>query len=196
MPKITLRLEDLKRGDPLFREFEDEEAALAFLRERPRFTDVLGVVFEGLSAEQNARLKAAMRPLDEEERAASEALVKARERVAEAAREQRRKQEDAALAARREALKTADPNRPMEVRYLYNADLSLVDAEDGRAISDEAREAVLAWVAERNEWVADRGQIVAEAKVSVWPGALPKAGMDRVQGGTFIPVTGPAKPAG
>jgi hypothetical protein len=59
--KIMLKLQDLKSGDTSFREFEDEEATVAFLRERPRFTDVLGVVFEGLSREQNARLKAAMR---------------------------------------------------------------------------------------------------------------------------------------
>ena len=35
---------------------------------------------------------------------------------------------------------------------------------------------------------------VAEAKVTVWPGKLPKPTSDRVQGGTFIPVTAPAKP--
>lgn len=196
MPKITLKLEDLKKGDTSNREFDDEEATLAFLRERPRFTDVLGVVFEGLTPEQNARLKAAMRPLDDEERAANDALGQSRQRAAEAVRAEQRKREEAALAAHREAMKTADPNRAMEIRYIYGKGLSIVDQADPRSISDEARDAVLAWVAERDEWVADRGQIVAEAKVTVWPGNLPKPTSDRVQGGTFIPVTAPAKPEG
>lgn len=194
MPKIMLKLEDLKTGDASNRELDGEEATIAFLKARPRFVDVLGVVFEGLTPEQNARLKAAMRPLDDDERAAEEALKKARERAALAMRAERQKVEEAAQARHREAMKNADPNRAMEVRYLHNAPLALVDHSDPREISDEAREAVLAWVAERNEWVADRGQIVAEAKVWVWPAKLPKPTSDRVQGGTFIPVTGPAKP--
>ena len=44
-----------------------------------------------------------------------------------------------------------------------------------------------------NEWVASRGQIVGEAKLTVLPGALPKPGADRVQHGSFVPVTGPKK---
>jgi hypothetical protein len=193
--KITLKLQDLTKGETSFKEFDDEEAALAFLRARPPMVDVLGVVFDGLSAEQNARLKAAKRPLDPEERAAEERLADAAEQAAEAARALRERETEAARAAHREAMKTADPNRPMEVRYLYNAPLSLTDAMDPRSITDEAREAVLAWVAERNEWVEGRGQIVGEAKVTVWPGPIPKKGAERVQGGSFIPVTAPPKPA-
>lgn len=194
MPKITLRLEDLKKGDTSFREFDSEEAVIAFLRERPQFTDVLGVVFEGLTPEQNERLKAAMRPLDDEERAANKALENTKARAREAASEERRKKEEAAAAAHRDAMKNADPNRSMEVRYQEGQELALTDPSDPREIPAEAREAVMAWVAERNEWVADRGQVVAEAKVTVWPGTLPKKGMDRVQGGTFIPITAPKKP--
>jgi len=191
--KITLKLEDLRQGDTSFREFDSEEATIAFLRERPRFTDVLGVVFEGLTPEQNNRLKASMRPLDEEERAASHALEQAKERAAEAAREASRKEAEIQQAAQREALKGADPNRPMELRYRYDAGLALADPLDPREITPEAREAVLAWIAERNEWVEGRGQVVGEAKVSVWPAALPKPGADRVRGGTFVPVTAPPK---
>jgi hypothetical protein len=194
MSKIMLRLEDLRTGDASSREFKDEEATLAFLRERPPFIDVLGVVFEGLTPDQNARLKAAKRPLDDEERAAEGALEAKKAKAAEAVREERDKKAEAAAAAHRESMKNADPNRPMEVRYREGQELALVDQADPRPISDEAREAVLAWVAERSEWVADRGQIVAEAKVVVWPGTLPKPGADRVQGGTFIPVTAPAAP--
>ncbi len=193
MAKITLKLQDLTRGETSFKEFDDEEATAAFLRERPRFTDVLGVVFEGLTPEQNARLKGAMRPLDEEERAAEARLKAAAERAAEAAREVREKEVEVARAAHRESMKNADPNRAMEIRYLYNGGMALTDPEDPRPISDEAREAVLAWVAERNEWVEGRGQIVGEAKCTVWPGPLPKKGADRVVGGSFIPVTAPPK---
>jgi hypothetical protein len=96
-------------------------------------------------------------------------------------------------AAHREKLKNADPNRPMELRYRYDSGIAPVDPEDTRPISDELREAVLAWVNERTEWVAERGQIVGEAKLMVWPGTLPKPGASRVQGGSFIPLTAPAK---
>jgi len=194
MGKITLKLQKLTDGDTTYQEFDDEAATVAYLRARPRFVDVLGVVFEGLSPEQNTRLKEAKRPLDPDEVAAEERVAAAAEKAAELAHAQREKDALAARAAHREALKNADPNRPMEVRYLYNVGLALTDQEDPRPISDEARAAVQAWVAERNEWVESRGQIVGEAKVTVWPGPLPKPGADRVQGGTFIPVTGPAKP--
>jgi hypothetical protein len=190
MSKIMLKLQDLTTGNTSVREFDDEAATLAFLRERPRFTDVLGVVFEGLSKEQNARLRAAMRPLDDEEIAAETKIAEAAEKAAEAERAKRAKDAEAAKAAHREALKTADPDRPMEVRYRFGAGLSLVDPEDPRPINQEVEKALLEWVAERNEWVHDRGQIVGEAKVVLRPGAL-KAGQSRVVSGSFIPVTAP-----
>ena len=194
MSKLTLKLKDLLKGGTTVREFDGEEATLAYLRERPRFTDVLGVVFEGLTPEQNARLKSAMRPLDDEERAAEHRLAEAADQAAEAAQAKRRKEEDAARAAHREAMKNADPNRPIDVRYNYDSGVSKVDPEDPRELTEEARAAVLAWVAERNEWVEGRNQVVGEAKLSVWPGPLPKPGADRVQNGSFIPVTAPPKP--
>ncbi|MBK9265444.1 MAG: hypothetical protein IPM54_37365 [Polyangiaceae bacterium] len=191
--KIMLKLENMKTGDTSFEEFADEEATAAWLRERPRFTDVLGVVFEGLTREQNDRLKKTMRPLDDEERAAEKELAETRAKAAEAARAERAKEDEAARAAQREAQKNLSPDRPMEVRYRYDTGLSLTDQDDPRGISDEVRAAVMAWVAERNEWVEGRGQIVGEAKVTVLPGSLPKPGMDRVQHGSFVPVTGPKK---
>jgi len=191
--KIVLKLEDMKTGDTSFEEFADEEATLAWLRERPRFTDVLGVVFEGLTREQNDRLKAAMRPLDDEERAAEDALCAAREKAAEAQERARQKELDAARAAHREAQKSLDPNRSMDIRYRYDSGLAIVDPDDPREISEEVRAAVMAWIAERNEWVESRGQMVGEAKVTVYPGALPRPGADRVQHGTFVPCAGPKK---
>lgn len=196
MPKITLKLQDLHSGDTSFREFEDEEATTAFLRERPRFTDVLGVVFEGLSKEQNERLKAAMRPLDDEERAAEAALKVAAQKAKETAEATRRMEEEAAHAAHRNAMRSADPNRLMEVRYRYDTGIALMDPTDPREVTEEARAAVMEWVAERNEWMETRGQVVGEAKLSLWPGVLPKAGISRVQAGSFVPVSAPAKKDG
>jgi hypothetical protein len=191
--KIMLKLENMQTGEPSLEEFPDEEATMAWLRERPRFTDVLGVVFEGLTREQNDRLKAAMKPLDDEEKAAEKALVEKRRQEAEALREKREKEDAVAQAAHREAQKNLNPNRPMEVRYRYDTGLSLVDRDDSRAISDEVRTAVMAWVAERNEWVESRGQIVGEAKITVHPADLPKPNAERIIHGSFVPVTGPKK---
>ena len=58
--------------------------------------------------------------------------------------------------------------------------------------TEEAKAAVRAWVEERMEWVASRGQTIGEAKVTVYPGPVP-AKKERVVQGTFIPVTAPAK---
>jgi hypothetical protein len=194
MPKITLKLQDLHTGKASFHELPDEATALAYLKDRPRFTDVLGVVFEGLTREENNRLKAAVKPLDDEERAA-EAKIKVAALEASAAAEARRMmEEEAAQAAHRAALRTADPNRVMDVRYRYDTGIALLDPADPREIPPEALAAIEAWIAERNEWVDSRGQCVGEAKMQVWPGPLPRAGMDRIQGGSFVPVAQAAKP--
>ena len=103
--KITLKLRDLTKGETTFREFDDEEGTLGYLRDRPSMMDVLGVVFEGLTAEQNARLKGAMRPLDAAEKAAEALLAEAAEKVAEVERQARAKEEEAQRLAHREAMK-------------------------------------------------------------------------------------------
>jgi hypothetical protein len=193
MPKITLKLRDLSSGDTSFRELAGEDEATAFLKDRPRFTDVLGVVFEGLTREQNDRLKAAMRPLDAEEKAAEARLAEVAARAQEAAEALRAKEQEAALAAHREAMKHADPKRPMEVRYRFDSGIAPVDSADTREITPEARAAIEAWVVERNEWIESRNQVVGEAKMSVWLGDLPRPGADRVHNGSFVPVTAPKK---
>jgi hypothetical protein len=63
---------------------------------------------------------------------------------------------------------------------------------DDREITDVMREAAKAWVAERNEWVEGRGQVVGEAKITIYPADVPK-GQDRVVTGSFVPVTAPPK---
>jgi hypothetical protein len=84
--------------------------------------------------------------------------------------------------------KTASPNRPMELRYRFDEpELSKTDQYDDRDVSDAAKQAVRAWVEERQEWVRDRGQTIGEAKVTLYPNEVP-AKKDRVIQGTFIPV--------
>jgi hypothetical protein len=194
MPKIMLKLRDLKSGDASVREFDDEAQTIAFLKERPPMIDVEGVVFEGLTPDQNSRLKAAMRPLDVTEKAAEKALDDIAAKKAAEAAAIRAKEDEKARDAHRESLKNADPNRTMEVKYHYSGQVAIVDAEDTREVCEEAKAAIAAWVAERNEWVESRGQIVGEAKLVIWPAALPKPGADRVQSGTFVPCSAPAKP--
>lgn len=191
MPKITLKLQDLRTGAASFHEAPDEEAAITFLTERPRFTDVLGVVFEGLTHEQNARLRAAMRPLDDEEKVAEALIAEAARKAKDEARAMRLVEEEAARAAHRSAVKNLDPDRVMEMRYRFDGGLAPVDPADTRELCEEARAAIEAWLAERNDWVKERNQVVGDARLTVWPGKLPRPGVDRVQG-TFIPVAAPA----
>lgn len=196
MSKIMLKLRNLESGDGSNREFDDEAATIAFLKDRPHMIDVLGVVFEGLTPEQNNRLKEAVRPLDVVELAAEKKLEEAAAKRAEAAAKERLAEEEKARAAHREALKTADPNRQMELRYRYQGggQIAPVDVEDTRELTPEVARAIEAWIAERNEWVESRGQIVGEAKITVWPGTLPKPNADRVISGSFVPCTAPEKP--
>lgn len=193
MSKVMLRLRDLQTGDGFTKEFLDVDSATTWLAARPRFSECLGVVFEGITREENDRMRAAMRPLDDEERASMQRLDAADAAEKAKRAEERRKEAEASEKAQREAAKGADPNRPMEVEYRFDREeLLKTDKYDERPITQEAVEAVMAWVRERMEWVADRGQTVGQAKVTVYPGDVPK-GKDRASHGTFIPVTAPPK---
>lgn len=194
MSSIDLRVRDLHTGVSSLKSFPSEEAASAWLTERPQFIEVLGVATQGISAEVNSRLRTALRPLDPEERALEQRLEAAIDAVTREREEEQAKQAAAAAEAHRAAMKAADPNRLMEVHWTYDKGMSLTDPADPREITEEAKEAVMAWIRERDEWVESRGQVVGDAKVTVWPGPLPAAAKgERVKGGTFIPVTAPAK---
>lgn len=193
MQKLTLRLRKLEDGAADTREFAGMDEALAWLRARPPMVEVLGVLFEGLTPEANATLKGAMRPLEADEKARIAALDEAEARARMERDIARRKEAEASALAEKAAAKNADPARPMELRYRYDwTDLQRADPNDDRPITDEARAAVMEWVNERMEWVKDRGQTVGEAKVTVYPGAVP-AKKERVVAGTFVPVTAPPK---
>lgn len=195
MAPIDLRLRNLETGELLIASFENEIDAAFWLRDRPSMMQVLGVISETLDAAGHAVLKRASRPLDAEESAAAKRFDEEADRARQARAEEERRRAAEEAVAYREALRNADPNRPMEVAWSLDSGFERVDPADEREISAEVREAVLAWVRERDEWVADRGLVVGEATVTVWPGNLPP-GESRVQrGGTFSPVVRPASPA-
>ena len=191
MGKLDLRVRDLNSGVSSLVSFDSEEAATAWLVARPKFIEVLGVATLGLDNDANNRLKGSLRPLDPEEKVLERRLEAAIDAVTREREEEKMRREREASEAHRVALRGADPNRLMEVHWTFNSEMTLVDLADERKIPDEAREAVVAWVRERDEWVKDRNQVVGDAKVMVWPGPVPK-GEERVKRGTFIPVTAAA----
>lgn len=186
---IQLKIRDIRTGDAQVAEFAGVDDAEAWLRERPRFMEVLGPARQGsIAAADELRLRGAMRPLDAEEHLAQ---AQQDERNAEVIRkalagEQERMRQE--MEARREANRSADPNRPMVIAWERGKGLLNADPADDRTPTDAVHRAVEAWVAERGTWVHSRGQYVVSAQVVVWPGPLPTGtGEDeRVQmGGKF-----------
>ncbi|MGH1347425.1 MAG: hypothetical protein ACRBN8_38050 [Nannocystales bacterium] len=178
MSKIEFNIRDLNTGEVVCAEFPDLATAETWLVDRPAFTQVLRLV-TALEPKTEARLREAMRPLDDQERAVmlkAESAAEA-ERMAEVARLQEIQDNT-----------PKDPDRPMTLQWALESGLSVSDANDDREITDAARKAVLAWIAERDTWVQDRGQRVAAASVSVWPGPIPggKEAERIPPGGTFV----------
>lgn len=191
--KLDLYTRNLQTGDREQKAFDSEEQALEFLQNRPKYTEVLGVASHNVPPELNRKLKDANKPLDPEEKLLEQQLEAAAaetDRINEAKRRQKAEQD---AVKHRAAMANADPNRPMVVRFRFDQGLMLTDSADPREITDEAREAVMAWIEERNSWVEGRGQVVGEANVTVHPGPLPDGVSERVQMGTFVPVTAPKK---
>jgi hypothetical protein len=191
--KIDLRVRKIEPNGS----FEDgvvevgsEDEAVRWLTLRPHCVEVLGVATYGVDRATVERLRAATRPLDADERIAQRAVENVIERAAILRDAEARATQLAAVDAHREAMKTADPDRIMEIHWTYDHGLRLLDEADPRPIPEAAREAVRAWIDERNAWVKDRGQIVGEATLKVWPGPVP-AGSERVAEGRFFPVTAP-----
>jgi hypothetical protein len=195
MAKLDLRLRDLETAELLIASFESEDDAATWLRERPPMMEVLGLIAESSDPEMHKALRAAVRPLDEAEAEVVQRMDAA-DAVARAEREAEHERRAIADAeAHRAAMRAADPNRPMQITWMIEEGFSPMDPADEREISAEVQEAVLAWVRERNSWVAEREQVVHEAVVTVWPGALPEGEARVLPGGRFVPVARPATPA-
>lgn len=186
MSHFEIKVRNLETDETLIATLDSYEDALVWLQERPHLMEVVTVLSD-VSPKQMRELKEAMRPYDDDEKShmssrASEAIEAVR-RVREA--EEARAAADEKLA--REAAKHADPNRPMKVRWSMETGFSNNDAFDDRALTPVAEKAILEWVAERNGWVADRGQIVAEAEVEVYPNEVPEGESRILRGGQFTP---------
>ncbi len=187
MAHFDLRLRNLESGEYLIASFEREEDVADWLIHRPAMMEVLGLKTDQEGPEVHDRLRPLVRPADAAEKArilvldAQDALARAQQ-IEE---ESRREQEEA--RAHLEAMRTADPNRILRVRWSKTAGYAHMDPVDPREINADVRAAIEAWVAERNEWVHSRGLEVVEATVEAWPGAL-KPGQDRILGGGhFVP---------
>lgn len=193
---IQLKIRDIRTGDAQVAEFESVADAETWLRERPRFVEVLGPARHGaIPSGDEMRLREAMRPLDEEERQAqAQQDLRSAEAIRKAmANEQQRMRQE--MEARREANRDADPNRPLVVSWERGKGMRNADPVDDREVTELARKAVLAWVAERDTWVHPRGQYLVNAQVVVWPGPLPAGTSEeeRVQpGGQFNVLAGTA----
>ena len=193
MASIDLRLRNLETAELLIASFEREADAALWLRERPAMMEVLGVIARSADPAAHDALRRAMRPLDAEEAAVVARLDAEAERAYQQRREEEARRAEAERLAHIEEMRSADPGRPMQVRWSLDGGFAPVDPIDAREINAEVRAAILEWVRERDTWVADRGMIVGEALLTVWPLAVP-AGASRVQpGGRFTPVTAPTK---
>ena len=78
--KFDLQLRDLKTGKTSQKTFESLEDGLAWLKERPKFNDVMGVASHHMPRETEDQLRKAMRPLDDEEKALDKKLREEREK--------------------------------------------------------------------------------------------------------------------
>ncbi len=187
--KLDLQIRDLNTGDRSPKVFESEDEARSWLKERPKNIAVLGVASHHVPKELANELKGAMRPLEDDERALLDKLNEADAAVIAAQMMARQAADAKAAANRAEELKTADPKREMELRWTYNQELRITDSADPREITDEARAAVDAWIAERQEWVKSRGQMIGDATIKLWPSDLPEGTTERIILGSFIPIT-------
>ncbi len=186
MSHFEIKVRNLETDETLIATLDSYEDALIWLRERPHLMEVVTVLSD-VSPKQMQELKEAMRPYDDDEK--SHMSNRAAETI-EAVRRVREAEEARAAAEEklaREAAKSADPNRPMKVRWSIETGFSNADAFDDRAITAAAEKAILEWVAERNEWVAERGQIVGEAEVEVYPNEVPEGASRVLRGGQFTP---------
>lgn len=186
MSKLDLKLRKLDTNERLLATFESLGDAVTWLRERPQMMEVLGVATHGLAEEAYAALRAAARPLDAEEREAQRRLDAAEREAQRRRAEEDDRREREEQAAWRAAQRDADPQRLLAIRWTREGGFAHLDEADERPITDLARAAAEAWIAERNEWVHPRGQQVDEAQLEVWPAALPAGKTERVEpGGQF-----------
>jgi hypothetical protein len=186
MSDIEIKIRKMKTGEALVACFESEADALQWLRERPAFVDVLGSD-PSLPPEVTERLKTALRPFDDEEKAYIEAETKRHIEAQRAAAEAEQVRAEREREARRAAMQNIGANEPMVLHWKPEEGLTKNDPDDPREITAAARRAFEAWLEERRSWVP-APKVITEALVTVWPGAVPSGREDdRVhEGGRFF----------
>ncbi len=171
---VQIKIRDLRTGKAQIAEFETVDDAQTWLSRRPRFVEVLGPPQRSsLGAADEQRLRAAIRPLDDDERAAQVDQDRRNDEAMRAALEREQAKATEHIEALREQNRLADPDRAMEVVWERGKGCRNADPADPRELSELARAAVEAWVAERNSWVHRRGQYLVDAQLVVWPGPVP-----------------------
>ncbi|HEX3346181.1 MAG TPA: hypothetical protein VHS09_16470, partial [Polyangiaceae bacterium] len=141
---IKLRIRNLQTRETGVAAFETDAEAFLWLKDRPRFVEVIGMAGQtSTPMEVQDRLRAAMRPLDDDERLAEREMELLVEKE-ELEREKAARVKEAELQAKhKEEQRTADPERLMEVRWRFDRDMVLTDPNDPRPITDDARAAIL-----------------------------------------------------
>lgn len=184
MADFEVKVRNLETGEMLVASMKDCEEAVRWLTERPQNLEIVSVLSDTSPADQR-RLKEAMRPYDADELALKEEFDR---RAAQSMLDQYTKELDQIESVQAAAGKEdGDPNRPLSVKYEVDEGLSVVD--DDRPITDAARAACVKWIDERNTWVKDKGQLVGEAHLEVWPNDVPGGDEERrvLEGGRFFP---------
>ena len=160
MPKIELLIRRLDTEEVLEAEFANEDECEAWLVERPDQMEVVKMLSK-VDPDLEARLRQAMRPLDLAEVMRRDQINTAKMAEARAARQQ------AEAATQPADTEDEDPERAMVVRWSTDRGFYLADEADKREIPERVRNAMQAWIDERNTWVRDRGQYVAAAIATV-----------------------------
>jgi len=185
MADFEVKVRNLDTGEMLVAGMPDAETCIQWLAERPKNVEIVSVLSD-CSPADSKRMKESMRPYDEDELKLKAKFDKeAMKAAAEAYGREMQQME--ALQKESKNAGDLDPNRPLSVKYEVDEGLTVVD--DERELTEAAKKACLAWIAERNEWVADKDQIVGEAHLEVWPNEVPgdDEGARVLEGGRFFP---------
>lgn len=188
MPQIELEIRDITTGERRIACLQSEADAMTWLSERPSMVEVLRVVnVHTLPDGLEARLRGCMRPMSPDEVAAKDARY--REEMGQIHRDTEAMNRQAWADATGHA-EHGPASGTMKLVWSENDGLHHADADDDRPIPAIVREAVDAWIAERNGWLHPRRQHVGGAMLEVWPAEVPE-GQTRIEpGGQFQALPG------
>lgn len=180
---VGLRIKRIDTQESMIAEFESLEDAKTWVAERPDMVEVLGVVDPKATGEAVFReIRDATRPLDAAEVAGRH---EARETALAQMREaDKRESAPTGLSGRMQpaapepapdpsSLPEGESGAVMVIRWQKRAPMANV--ADRRPIPAEVREAVDAWIIERNTWLHPKRTHVGRADLRVQPGEMSEA---------------------